>query len=160
VKVVGPLLLVVLVALRLPALRDRLRALAAVSHGGRRPGPGAIAVHGFAGLLAAGAGIMLAGYGGEFRVGIADVFALPVLLAVAAGGLGIGDGRGDPIGLLGAVPMVIALDTVMVGAGMSFAQRQIAMGAALLAIILLRGLAGRRPSPAAVPQPEPARDPR
>jgi ribose transport system permease protein len=127
VLVLGPMLIAAILWL---AVSSRRRGLVS-----------AVPAHACAGLLAAGVGIMLAGYGGEFRIGIVDTLALPSLLAIAAAGIAIGEGGGGPIGLIAAVPMAIAFDTLLVGWGTTYPQRMIAMGLALLAAILLLGMA-------------------
>jgi ribose transport system permease protein len=102
-----------------------------------RTRPGIIATHAVAATLAGVAGIMLAGYGGEFRVGIVDTLALPCLLAVALAGFSIGEKEGSPLNLIAAVPVVILADVLMVGIGATYPVRMIVMGVALLLLIPL-----------------------
>jgi ribose transport system permease protein len=128
---IGPLLLAGLALLAAPQVRKRL-AQATSSRA-------ALLCHAAAGLVAAAAGIMMAGYGGEARMGIVDVLGPPTLLAVQWAGLRIGRAGGAPAGLLVTVPAVVLLDTVLVGLGWSHGGRLVAMGTALLAAVLLGG---------------------
>jgi len=140
-RFLGPPLLLALLLLATPAPRRWLRqfALAAdpASAGGVAP-----LVHGLAGLLAAAMGVLLAGYGGEAPLSAAEPFTLPSLLAIEAAGLAIGRRGGNPALLLIAVPMVLMIDTLLVGLGLDYPTRVIAMGALLLAAVILHGAAG------------------
>jgi ribose transport system permease protein len=144
---VGPLLLAGLALLAAPGLRKRLaRDISART---------TLLCQAGAGLLAAAAGVMLAGYGGEARMGIVDVVGLPTLVAVQWAGLRIGLAGGSPLGLLVTVPATALLDTVLVGLGWSHGGRLMALGAGLLAAVLLAG--PTRPPRVRFREGEPAR---
>ncbi|MFO1055720.1 MAG: hypothetical protein U1E53_01990 [Dongiaceae bacterium] len=127
----GPILLAGLALLAAPQVRARLARSASGRH--------SFLCQAGAGLLAAAAGLMLAGYGGEARMGLVDVLGLPTLIAVQWAGLRIGSAGGSPLGLLVTVPAVALLDAVLVGLGWSHGGRMVAMGAGLLAAVLLAG---------------------
>lgn len=114
-------------------------------------GKAAPLVHGLAGLLAAAMGVILAGYGGETPLSAAEPFTLPSLLAIETAGLTIGRRGGNPALLLLSVPTVLALDTLLVGLGLDYPTRGIAMGLALLAAVIAEGLPRQSRSGAAPP---------
>jgi ribose transport system permease protein len=142
VLVLGPLLLLGLLLLATAPARCWLRQF------GQEPDPpaggkAAPLVHALAGLLAAGIGVLLAGYGGQTPLAAAEPFTLPSLLAIETAGLAIGRRGGNPVMLLFAVPMVLILDTLLVGLGLEYPTRVIAMGTLLLGAVILRGLGWR-----------------
>ena len=135
----APPLLIAVVMLATPAARAWLRRLAQDPQppGARRAAP---LVHGFAGLLAAAMGIMLAGYGGQAPLSAAEPFTLPSLLAIETAGLTVGRRGGNPLLLILAVPMVLGLDMLMLGLGLAYGTRVAVMGLALLASVVVQGL--------------------
>jgi ribose/xylose/arabinose/galactoside ABC-type transport system permease subunit len=139
VLIIGPLLLIALALLATPLPRRWLRGLGQTIEppAARRAAP---LIHGFAALLAAGVGIMLAGYGGQAPISAAEPFTLPSLLAIETAGLTVGRRGGNPALLILAVPMVTLIDMLMLGTGWSYAARVIAMGALLLAAVTAHGL--------------------
>jgi len=139
VLLMGPLLLIALALLVTPLARRWLRGLGQTIEppAARRAAP---LIHGFAALLAAGVGIMLAGYGGQAPISAAEPFTLPSLLAIETAGLTVGRRGGNPALLILAVPMVTLIDMLMLGTGWSYSARVIAMGALLLAAVTAHGL--------------------
>jgi ribose transport system permease protein len=97
-------------------------------------------LHGLAGFLAATVGILLAGYGGNSSDSTADPFTLPALLAVGMAGFTVGRRGGHPWLLLLSVPLVAAVDTLMVGLGLGYPTRAVVMGSALLVSIAFQSL--------------------
>ena len=139
VLILGPLLLIALALLATPLARRWLRGLGQTMEppAARRAAP---LIHGFAALLAAGVGIMLAGYGGQAPISAAEPFTLPSLLAIETAGLTVGRRGGNPALLILAVPMVTLIDMLMLGTGWSYAARVIVMGVLLLAVVTVHGL--------------------
>ena len=140
-RFLGPPLLLALLLLATPAARRRLRQFALPADPANA-GAAAPLVHGLAGFLAAAMGVLLAGYGGEAPLSAAEPFTLPSLLAIEMAGLAIGRRGGNPALLLIAVPAVLMLDTLLVGLGLGYPARVIAMGALLLAAVILHSLTG------------------
>jgi hypothetical protein len=133
-----PLILLLLLAAT-PPVRRRLAALRRPAEPGaaRRAAP---LIHGGAALIAAGAGILLAGYGGQAPLSAPETFTLPSLLALEAAGLTIGRRGGNPALLLLAVPMVTLLDMLMLGQGATYPARIMTMGLLLLGAITAHAL--------------------
>jgi ribose/xylose/arabinose/galactoside ABC-type transport system permease subunit len=91
-------------------------------------------IYGGSGLLAALAGILLAGYGGATQLGFVDIYLLPTLLALQLGGIAFGGGRGSLWGALGGVLFVTVFDTLLLGHGVSQPGRLVAAAGLLLLV--------------------------
>jgi len=127
VAILGALLLAMILALSRGGAASRLRGGAPLLN------------HGLAGLLAAAGGILLAGYGIGSRIGVVDPYLLPSFLAIQLTVLAIGAEGGRPFGLIAAVPLVFGLDTLLLGFGLSYPMRVVALGLCLMAATLLKG---------------------
>jgi len=85
-------------------------------------------------LSAALFGILLACTGGNFRLGLVDVYMVPVVAGAVLGGIDFIGGRGTLLAAFGAVLLLQVADTALVGLGLGYEARLAVMGA----IILLR----------------------
>jgi ribose/xylose/arabinose/galactoside ABC-type transport system permease subunit len=90
-------------------------------------------------LSAALFGVLLACIGGNFRLGLVDVYLVPVVAGAVLGGIDFVGGRGSLLAALGAVLLLQVVDTALVGLGLGYEARLAVMGA----IILLRTMLGR-----------------
>jgi ribose transport system permease protein len=90
-------------------------------------------------LSAALFGVLLACIGGNFRLGLVDVYLVPVVAGALLGGIDFVGGRGSLLAAFGAVLLLQVVDTAMVGFGLGYEARLAVMGA----IILLRTMLGR-----------------
>lgn len=100
-------------------------------------------IYGLSGFLAAAGGALLAGYGGGLaRVGQADIYFLPMLLAVSLAGVNVAMGAGGPLGILGGALAVTLVDTLLVRLDCAFGERLAVLG---LLLLISTGLAVARP---------------
>jgi ribose transport system permease protein len=90
--------------------------------------------YGASALSAAWFGILLACIGGSFRLGLVDVYLVPVVAGAVLGGIDFVGGRGTLLAAFGAVLLLQVVDTALVGLGLGYEARLAVMGA----IILLR----------------------
>ena len=90
-------------------------------------------------LSAALFGILLACIGGNFRLGLVDVYLVPVVAGAVLGGIDFVGGRGSLLAAFGAVLILQVVDTALVGFGLGYEARLAVMGA----IILFRTVLGR-----------------
>ena len=87
-------------------------------------------------VMAAMAGIMLAGYSTLSYVGMGDPYLLPSLAVVIVGGGSILGGKGDPIGTLGGALMITFLSTDLSAMLLPAGVRSVFFGMVILAAIV------------------------
>jgi ribose transport system permease protein len=90
-------------------------------------------------LSAALFGILLACSGGAFRMGLVDVYLVPVVAGAVLGGIDFAGGRGSLLAAFGAVLLLQVVDTALVGLGLGYEARLAVMGAIILLRTMLRG---------------------
>jgi ribose transport system permease protein len=89
-------------------------------------------------LSAALFGILLACIGGGFRLGLLDVYLVPVVAGAVLGGIDFAGGRGTLLAAFGAVLILQVVDTALVGLGLGYEARLAVMGAIILLRTVLR----------------------
>ena len=90
-------------------------------------------------LLAAFAGVMLAGYSTKAYQGMGDAYVLPAIAAVVIGGTHILGGRGRYLGTVVGVVLIVLLNSVLSIMQMPEAGRQIIYGGVIIAMLLVYG---------------------
>ena len=83
-------------------------------------------------------GILLACSGGAFRMGLVDVYLVPVVAGAVLGGIDFAGGRGTLLAAFGAVLILQVVDTALVGLGLGYEARLAVMGAIILLRTMLR----------------------
>ena len=91
------------------------------------------------GMLAALAGVLLAGYSGNAYQAMGDPYLLPAIAAVVLGGTNILGGRGSYLGTIAGVVFIVLLQSMLAVLQMPEAGRQIIYGVLILAMLLLYG---------------------
>jgi ribose transport system permease protein len=91
------------------------------------------------GLLAALAGVLLAGYSGNAYQAMGDPYLLPAIAAVVLGGTSILGGRGTYPGTVAGVVFIVLLQSMLAVLQMPEAGRQIIYGSLILAMLLVYG---------------------
>ena len=86
-------------------------------------------------------GILLACSGGAFRMGLVDVYLVPVVAGAVLGGIDFAGGRGTLLAAFGAVLILQVADTALVGLGLGYEARLAVMGAIILLRTALRSSA-------------------
>ena len=99
--------------------------------------PTLLGVYAFSAVMAAIAGIVLAGYSGSGDFGIGDTYLFPSIGAVVIGGTSILGGRGGYIGTIAGVLILGVIDSILTLSNIAAAGRQIAQGLAILLILIL-----------------------
>jgi len=89
------------------------------------------------GMLAALAGVLLAGYSGNAYQAMGDSYLLPAIAAVVLGGTNILGGRGSYLGTVAGVVFIVLLQSMLAVLQMPEAGRQIIYGVLILAMLLL-----------------------
>jgi ribose transport system permease protein len=84
-------------------------------------------------------GILLACSGGAFRMGLVDVYLVPVVAGAVLGGIDFVGGRGSLLAAFGAVLLLQVVDTALVGVGLGYEARLAVMGAIILLRTALQG---------------------
>lgn len=97
-------------------------------------------------LLAALAGVMLAGYATKAFQGMGDTYVLPAIAAVVIGGTHILGGRGRYLGTVVGVILIVLLNSVLSIMQMPEAGRQIIYGVVIIAMLLVYGRGQRATS--------------
>jgi ribose transport system permease protein len=95
-----------------------------------------LGVYVFSAVMAAIAGIVLAGYTGSGDFGIGDTYLFPSIGAVVIGGTSILGGRGGYIGTIAGVLILSIIDSILTLSNIAAAGRQIAQGLAILLILI------------------------
>jgi ribose transport system permease protein len=95
------------------------------------------------GMLAALAGVLLAGYSGNAYQAMGDPYLLPAIAAVVLGGTSILGGRGSYLGTVAGVVFIVLLQSMLAVLQMPEAGRQIIYGSLILAMLLLYGRSAR-----------------
>jgi ribose transport system permease protein len=98
-----------------------------------------VGVYALSGLLAAVAGIVLAGYTGTGAYGIGEQYTLTSVAAVVIGGASLLGGRGTYVGTIAGVLVLAVLDDALSAASVPIAGRQITQGIAIILILLVYG---------------------
>jgi ribose transport system permease protein len=96
-----------------------------------------LGVYVFAAVMAAVAGIALAGYTGSGDFGIGSTYLFPSIGAVVIGGTSILGGRGGYLGTIAGVLILSTIDSILTLSDIAAAGRQIAQGLAILVILVL-----------------------
>ncbi len=94
-------------------------------------------------LLAALAGVLLAGYSTKAFQGMGDAYVLPAIAAVVIGGTHILGGRGRYLGTVVGVILIVLLNSVLSIMQMPEAGRQIIYGGVIIAMLLVYGRSPR-----------------
>ncbi len=94
-------------------------------------------------LLAALAGVLLAGYSTKAFQGMGDAYVLPAIAAVVIGGTHILGGRGRYLGTVVGVILIVLLNSVLSIMQMPEAGRQIIYGVVIIAMLLAYGRGAR-----------------
>ncbi|MFT3864350.1 MAG: ABC transporter permease [Solirubrobacterales bacterium] len=98
-----------------------------------------LGVYAFSGLMAAFAGIVLAGFTGTSAFGIGNQYTLLTIAAVVIGGASILGGRGSYVGTIAGAVILSALTDILTVANVAAAGRQIVQGVAILIILIIYG---------------------
>src|SRR5215471_9084449 len=91
------------------------------------------------GLMAALAGVLLAGYSTKAYQGMGDAYLLPSIAAVVIGGTNILGGRGRYLGTLIGVVLIVLLNSVLSIMDMPEAGRQVIYGLVIILMLLAYG---------------------
>jgi ribose transport system permease protein len=91
------------------------------------------------GMLAAFAGVLLAGYASKAAQSMGDAYLLPAIAAVVLGGTSILGGRGSYLGTVAGVILITLLQSILSVMQMPEAGRQIIYGVVIVAMLLLYG---------------------
>jgi ribose transport system permease protein len=103
-----------------------------------------VALYMLSGLMAAVAGIVLVGYGGQPALGMGDPFLFQSITAVVIGGVSILGGRGHYLGAVAGSITLVALISVLQAENMPEYGRNIVYGVTILLILLLYGRGSRQ----------------
>jgi ribose transport system permease protein len=103
-----------------------------------------VALYMLSGLMAALAGIVLVGYGGQPALGMGDPFLFQSITAVVIGGVSILGGRGHYLGAVAGSITLVALISVLQAENMPEYGRNIVYGVTILLILLLYGRGSRQ----------------
>jgi ribose transport system permease protein len=103
-----------------------------------------VALYMLSGLMAALAGIVLVGYGGQPALGMGDPFLFQSITAVVIGGVSILGGRGHYLGAVAGSITLVALISVLQAENMPEYGRNIVYGVTILGILLLYGRGSRQ----------------
>ena len=91
------------------------------------------------GMLAALAGVLLAGYSNKAYQGMGDAYLLPAIAAVVIGGTSILGGQGRYLGTFVGVILIVLLNSVLSIMQIPEAGRQIIYGVVIIAMLLVYG---------------------
>lgn len=86
-------------------------------------------------LTAALFGLTMAGFAGQYKIGFADTYLTPTLVAATLGGISFLGGRGSILAAIGASLLMTAIDSVLIMLGLPFELRLIGFAALLLAAV-------------------------
>lgn len=103
---------------------------------GLRSGTTLVGTYCFSSLMAAVAGIALAGYTGSGDFGIGDTYLFPSIGAVVIGGTSILGGRGNYVGTISGVLILSVIEGILIVLNIDAAGRQITEGLAILVILV------------------------
>lgn len=92
-------------------------------------------IHGLAGAIAAGIGILLPGYDGQSILSASDTYLLPALLAGQLAGLRLGRRGGNPSMLIVTVPIVVAAQILLAALNLSYPLRTSILGGCFIIAI-------------------------
>ena len=84
-------------------------------------------------VCAATFGILIALFGGTFRVGLIDTYLLPTIAGVVVGGVAFGGGRGALCAVVAASIAIQIADAMLLAFGLSYEARLIALAGIVLA---------------------------
>ena len=98
-----------------------------------------LGIYAFSGLMAALAGIVLAGFTGTGAFGIGEDYTLLSVAAVVIGGASILGGRGGYVGTIAGAVILACLTDILTVADVEAAGRQIVQGVAILIILVIYG---------------------
>jgi ribose transport system permease protein len=71
-------------------------------------------------LLAVLFGVMMAGFAGQYKIGFADTYLTPTLVAATLGGISFLGGRGSVMAAVGASLLITVIDSLLVALGLPF----------------------------------------
>ncbi len=94
-------------------------------------------------MLAALAGVLLAGYSTKAYQAMGDAYLLPAIAAVVLGGTNILGGRGKYLGTVGGVILITLLQSILSVMQMEEAYRQVIYGAVIISMLLVYGRSAR-----------------
>lgn len=103
---------------------------------GLRSGSILVGTYCFSALMAALAGMALAGYTGSGDFGVGDTYLFPSIGAVVIGGTSILGGRGNYIGTIAGVLILSVIEGILIVLNIDAAGRQITEGLAILVILV------------------------
>lgn len=103
---------------------------------GLRSGTTLVGTYCFSALMAAVAGIALAGYTGSGDFGIGDTYLFPSIGAVVIGGTSILGGRGNYVGTIAGVLILSVIEGILIVLNIGAAGRRITEGLAILVILV------------------------
>jgi ribose/xylose/arabinose/galactoside ABC-type transport system permease subunit len=86
-------------------------------------------------LMAALFGLMMAGFAGQYKIGFADTYLTPTLVAASLGGISFLGGRGSILAAIGASLLMTAIDSLLIMLGLPFEFRLIGFATLLLAAV-------------------------
>ncbi|MGH6880859.1 ABC transporter permease [Hypericibacter sp.] len=86
-------------------------------------------------LTAALFGLMMAGFAGQYKIGFADTYLTPTLVAATLGGISFLGGRGSILSAVGASLLITTIDSLLIALGLPFEFRLIGFAALLLAAV-------------------------
>ena len=95
-----------------------------------------VLVYVLSGSCAAFAGILLAGFSRRATLDMGESFLLPSIAAVLIGGTLASGGRGHYLGILGGCLVLVAVGTLVSGAALPVALRDVVYGVVMLAAVL------------------------
>ncbi|MEO1019459.1 MAG: ABC transporter permease, partial [Pseudomonadota bacterium] len=102
-----------------------------------------VAAFAISGVLAATAGVLLAGYSTKAYQGMGDAYLLPAIAAVVIGGTNILGGRGKLSGTLVGTILIVLLTSVLSVMQMPEAGRQVIYGLVIIVMLLVYGRGDR-----------------
>ena len=80
-------------------------------------------------------GLMMAGFAGQYKIGFADTYLTPTLVAATLGGISFLGGRGSLLAAIGASLLMTAIDSILIMLGLPFEFRLIGFAALLLVAV-------------------------
>ncbi len=98
-----------------------------------------VAVYAISAMLAAAAGIMLAGFSGASDAAVGNPYLFTTIAAVVVGGTSLLGGRGGYLRTIAGCLVVTELTTLLVGLGFDEPTQQIYLGALIVALVALYG---------------------
>jgi ribose transport system permease protein len=86
-------------------------------------------------LLAVLFGLMMAGFAGQYKIGFADTYLAPTLVAATLGGISFMGARGSLLAAVGASLLITATDSLLIALGLPFEFRLVGFAGLLLSAV-------------------------